>query len=100
MNRLKSIFTLLCITSITIYAGGTASLVAKKSSTKGYTYSKSTRLAFIQECSENANQDVCYCVLNKIQQQYSEKQYLKLDADLRKNIKHNDFIHHKRCRCL
>ncbi|WP_290766733.1 AgmX/PglI C-terminal domain-containing protein [Fibrobacter sp. UBA4297] len=92
MKHLRSIFIFLFITSITIYAGGTASLVAKKSSTKGFSYSRSTRLAFIQECSENANQDICYCVLDKIQQQYSEKQYLKLDADLRKNIKHNDFI--------
>ena len=92
MKHLRSIFIFLFITSITIYAGGTASLVAKKSSTKGYSYSISTRLAFIQECSENANQDICYCVLDKIQQQYSEKQYLKLDADLRKNIKHNNFI--------
>ncbi|MDY6331647.1 MAG: AgmX/PglI C-terminal domain-containing protein [Fibrobacter sp.] len=92
MKHLKFTFILLFITSITIYAGGTASLVAKKSNTKGYTYSKSTRSTFIQECSENANQDICYCVLDKIQQQYSEKQYLKFDADLRKNIKHNDFI--------
>ncbi|SIO28315.1 AgmX/PglI C-terminal domain-containing protein [Fibrobacter sp. UWB11] len=92
MKHLRSIFIFLFITSITIYAGGTASLVAKKSSTKGYTYSKSTRSTFIQECSENANQDICYCVLDIIQQQYSEKQYLKFDADLRKNIKHNDFI--------
>ena len=92
MKHLKSAFFLLFIASITIYAGGTASLVAKKSNTKGYSYSNSTRLTFIRECSENANQDICYCVLNKIQQQYSEKQYLKLDADLRKNIKHNDFI--------
>jgi len=92
MKHLRSIFIFLFITSITIYAGGTASLVAKKSSTKGFSYSRSTRLAFIQECSESANQDICYCVLDKIQQQYSEKQYLKLDADLRKNINHPDFI--------
>lgn len=92
MKHLRSIFIFLFITSITIYAGGTASLVAKKSSTKGFSYSRSTRLAFIQECSENANQDICYCVLDKIQQQYSEKQYLKLDADLRKNINRPDFV--------
>lgn len=92
MKHLKFTFILLFITSITIYAGGTASLVAKKSNTKGYSYSRSTRSAFIQECSESANQDICYCVLDKIQQQYSEKQYLKLDADLRKNINHPDFI--------
>ena len=92
MKYLKSIFILLFITSITIYAGGTASLVAKKSNTKGYSYSRSTRVAFIRECSENANQDICYCVLDKIQQQYSEKQYLKLDADLRKNINRPDFV--------
>ncbi|WP_405324147.1 TonB family protein [Fibrobacter sp.] len=92
MKYLKFTFILLLITSITIYAGGTASLVAKKSNTKGFSYSISTRLTFIQECSENANQDICYCVLNKIQQQYSEKQYLKLDADLRKKIDHPDFV--------
>ena len=92
MKYLKFTFILLFITSITIYAGGTASLVAKKSSTKGYSYSISTRLAFIQECIEEANQDICFCVLDKIQQQYSEKQYLKLDADLRKKINHSDFV--------
>ena len=92
MKHLKFTFILLFITSITIYAGGAASLVAKKSNTKGYSYSRSTRVAFIRECSENANQDICYCVLDKIQQQYSEKQYLKLDADLRKNINHKDFV--------
>ena len=92
MKYLKFTFILLFITSITIYAGGTASLVAKKSSTKGYSYSISTRLTFIQECIEEANQDICFCVLDKIQQQYSEKQYLKLDADLRKKINHSDFV--------
>ena len=92
MKHLKFTFILLFITSITIYAGGTASLVAKKSSTKGYSYSISTRLTFIQECIEEANQDICFCVLDKIQQQYSEKQYLKLDADLRKKINHSDFV--------
>lgn len=92
MKHLRSIFIFLFITSITIYAGGTASLVAKKSNTKGYFYSRSTRLTFIRECIEEANQDICYCVLDKIQQQYSEKQYLKFDTDLRKNINHPDFI--------
>lgn len=92
MNQIKNIFIFLFIACNTIYATSTASLVAKKSNTKGYSYSKSTRLAFIRECSENANQNICYCVLDKIQQQYSEKQYLKLDADLRKNIDHPAFI--------
>lgn len=92
MQHLKTIAFSLLIASAAAYAGGAASLVGKKSSAKGFTYSLNTQFEFVQDCSKNANQEVCNCVLDKLQQQYSESEYLKLDADLRKNISHDDFV--------
>lgn len=66
--------------------------MANKSTTKDFKYSISTQTNFIHDCSQNANEQVCRCVLLKLQQQYSEKDYLKIDADLRKNVEHPDFM--------
>ena len=66
--------------------GGAASLVAKESKTKDYNYSWELERFFLEECTQSANEQVCECVLRKIQKQYSEAEYLKFDAALRKNI--------------
>lgn len=76
---------------VSAYAGGAASLVSQKSKTRDYSFSTKTRANFMQDCSQNANEQVCGCVLDKLQQQYSEKTYLKMDSDLRKNINHPEF---------
>ena len=77
--------------TVTLQAGGVANLVAKKSSTGGFTYSEATQITFLHDCSENANELVCQCVLNQLQKQYSEKEYKKLDANLQKGIEENQF---------
>ena len=74
------------------YAGGAASIIAQKSKTKNFSYSLETQLFFLDDCARGANEYICRCVLNKLQQNYSETTYLKLDADLRKKIEHPDFI--------
>lgn len=89
---MKKILATALIATAALYAGGAADLVGKKSNAKGYTYSLSTRFDFLQDCSKNANQEVCSCVLDKLQLQYSEKDYLKLDADLRKNVDRPEFV--------
>ena len=71
--------------------GGAASLVAKNSKSGYYAFSEKTQQQFIQDCSANANEQVCRCVLEKIQQTYSEKEYLKLDASLRKGYGDYEF---------
>ena len=76
---------------VSAYAGGAASLVSQKSKTRDYSFSAKTRANFMQDCSQNANEQICGCVLDKLQQQYSEKTYLKIDSDLRKNINHPEF---------
>ena len=57
-----------------------------------YNYSFETKITFLSDCSQNANEQVCECVLNKLQRKYSEKAYLKLDGDLQKNIKRPEFV--------
>ena len=74
------------------YAGGAAAFVAKKSNTGEFPYSEATQQAFIKDCSENANEWVCGCVLARLQGSYSEKEYLKLDADLQKGYEDYDFM--------
>ena len=81
---------LFCITNA--FAGGAASFAAKKSNTKDFSYSYSTKQDFINDCSQNANEEVCSCVLNRLQHQYSEKKYLKLDTDLRNGKENPEFI--------
>jgi len=74
------------------YAGGAASVVAQKSTAKGFSYSYETEIIFMNECKQGANQRVCRCVLDKIKQQYSEADYWKLEKDLKKNVDHPDYI--------
>ena len=90
-NIRKIIFGLFVFASF-VYAGGAASVIAQKSKTKNFSYSLETRLFFMDDCARGANEYICRCVLNKLQQNYSETTYLKLDADLRKKIEHSDFI--------
>lgn len=92
MLNLKIILLGMLVAVAFAQAGGAASVVAKKSKAKGFTYSFETRERFVDECIKGANQQVCYCVLGKIQQQYSEVDYWRLENDLRKNINHPDYI--------
>ena len=78
--------------SIFAFADGAASLVGKSSRTKNYTYSPMLKHQFMNDWSENANREVCKCVLGKLQQRYSEETYQKLDADLRRGVEHPDFV--------
>lgn len=75
-----------------VVAGGAASVVAQKSRTKGFTYSYETKMYFMDECVLGANQNVCRCVLDRIQRQYSEADYWNLEKDLQNNIDHPDYI--------
>lgn len=91
----KSKFALVFIASSALaFAGGAASLVGKNSKTKNFTYSAATHFRFIEDCSENANRQVCECVLGKLQLRYSEEEYQKFDRDLRKNIEHPEFANY------
>lgn len=75
-----------------VQAGGAASVVAKKSTAKGFSYSYETQMRFVEECSQGANRNVCECVFRKIKQQYSENDYWRLEKDLQRNINHPDYI--------
>lgn len=89
---MQKILCALFIASTIVYAGGAASLVGKKSSSKGYSYTPATEFKFIADCKEDANEQVCRCVLEKIKGQYSEKEYKKIDKDLRNNIPQPEFV--------
>ncbi len=78
--------------AVIAYAGGAAAFVAKKSNTGEFPYSEATQQTFMKDCSENANEWVCECVLVKLQGSYSEKEYLKLDAALQKGNEDYDFV--------
>ena len=92
MRNMKLLLVGLLFAAACAQAGGAASVVAQKSKAKGFTYSYETRDRFVDECVQGANQNVCYCVLKRIQQQYSEADYWRLENDLRKNIDHPDYI--------
>lgn len=93
MLQYQKIFFLLFFTiSAVSHAGGAASLIGQKSKMDDYNYSFETKITFLSDCSQNANEQVCECVLNKLQRKYSEKAYLKLDGDLQKNIKRPEFV--------
>lgn len=85
-------FLMISFFSAFVFADGAASLVGKSSKVKNYTYSPMLKFEFINDCSENANRDVCECVLEKLQLRYSEETYQKLDSDLRRGIEHPDFV--------
>lgn len=85
-------FLMISFFSAFVFADGAASLVGKSSKVKNYTYSPMLKFEFINDCSENANRDVCECVLEKLQLRYSEETYQKLDSDLRRGMEHPDFV--------
>lgn len=85
-------FLMISFFSAFVFADGAASLVGKSSKVKSYTYSPILKFEFMNDCSENANRDVCECVLDKLQLRYSEETYQKLDSDLRRGMEHPDFV--------
>lgn len=84
MRNLKLLLIGLLFAAVYAVAGGAASFVAKKSNTGEFAYSEATQQAFLKDCSENANEWVCGCVLAHLQGSYSEKEYLRLDAEMRR----------------
>lgn len=85
-------FLMISFFSAFVFADGAASLVGKSSKVKNYTYSPILKFEFMNDCSENANRDVCECVLDKLQLRYSEETYQKLDSNLRRGMEHPDFV--------
>lgn len=92
MTKFTKILPALLLTAAVAYAGGAAALAAKKSNSKGYTFTPATQYAFMTDCGKDANRQVCGCVLAKLQMQYSEKAYLQMDGDLQKGIENPDFV--------
>ena len=92
MKYQKFILFLLLTISAAAHADGAATLIGQKSKMDNYRYSFETKMTFLNDCSENANVQVCECVLSKLQKKYSEKTYLKLDNDLQKGIKRPEFV--------
>ena len=93
MQHVKNtLFSLLVIAAIAQAAGGAASLVAEKSTAKGFNYSWQTEEQFVRDCSFGANEQVCECVIKELESEDSEVTYLKFDEDLKNNIEHPDFI--------
>lgn len=83
MRNVKLLLIGLLFAAAYAVAGGAAAFVAKKSNTGEFAFSEATRLAFLKDCSENANERVCECVLGRLQGSYSENEYLRLDAEMR-----------------
>ena len=55
-------------------------------------YSEPTRKAFMEDCTREANEKECLCVLDKMQNQYSEKAFLNYYTDMKKGSGNADFI--------
>lgn len=92
MRCLKFILFGLVATAVSVQAGGAASLVGQKSKTKNYKYSWETQEYFIEDCSQDANEWICRCVLKKLQQQYSEAEFLTINKKLYNGFDHPEFI--------
>jgi TonB family protein len=92
MLNLKIILPVILAAVACAQAGGAASVVAQKSTAKGFSYSYETHMRFVEECSQGANRNVCECVFRKIKIQYSENDYWRLENDLQRNINHPDYI--------
>lgn len=92
MRCLKFMLFGLVATAVSAQAAGAASLVGKKSKTKDYNYSWETRAYFVKDCSYNANEWVCKCVLDKLQHEYSEAEFLYINEELNNNIDHPEFV--------
>ena len=91
MRNVKLLLIGLLFAAVYAVAGGAASFVAKKSNTGEFAFSEATQQAFLKDCSENANEWVCGCVLGRLQGSYSEKEYLRLDAEMQKGYQDYDF---------
>ena len=92
MRYLKIILIGIFAVAVAVQAtGGAAALVAKKSITGEFVYSDATKLRFMHECSENASQRVCECVLARLQNVYSEDEYTKYDSQLRRGGEDYEF---------
>ncbi len=92
MRNTKKILSSLLVAIAYAHAGGAANLVAQKSKTKDYNYSWETKELFVNKCSKGANKNICNCVLQKLQHQYSEVDYWNLEHDLRQGIDHPNYI--------
>lgn len=55
-------------------------------------YSGPTRKAFMQDCTREANEKECLCVLDQLQGKYSEKVYLAHNADMQEGNGDMEFI--------
>ena len=55
-------------------------------------YSEPTRKAFMQDCTREANEKECLCVLDQLQGKYSEKVYLAHNADMQEGNGDMEFI--------
>ena len=55
-------------------------------------YSEPTRKAFMQDCTREANEKECLCVLEQLQGKYSEKVYLAHNADMQEGNGDMEFI--------
>jgi hypothetical protein len=55
-------------------------------------YSGPTRKAFMQDCTREANEKECLCVLDQLQGKYSEKVYLAYNADMQEGNGDMEFI--------
>lgn len=85
MTNAKAIISFCLTLSIASFAGGAASLVGKKAAFNEGIFSSATQADFMVDCTKDASVELCSCVLDKLQQKYTEDEYLKLDADLRNN---------------
>ena len=91
MRNVKLLLIGLLFATSYAVAGGAAAFVARKSNTGEFTFSEATQQAFLKDCSENANEWVCGCVLARLQGSYSEKEYLRLDAEMQKGYQDYNF---------
>lgn len=91
MRNVKLLLIGLLFAAVYAVAGGAASFVAKKSNTGEFAFSEATQQAFLKDCSENANEWVCGCVLGRLQGSYSEKEYLRLDAEMQRGDQDYNF---------
>ena len=91
MRNVKLLLIGLLFAAAYAVAGGAASFVAKKSNTGEFAFSEATQQAFLKDCSENANEWVCGCVLGRLQGSYSEKEYLRLDAEMQRGDQDYNF---------
>ena len=91
MKKVATLLSILLTASVAFAAGGAAAFVAKKSNTGVFPFSEATQQNFMRDCSNNAHEQVCDCVLGKLQKSYSEADYLRLDASLRQGYREYSF---------